>query len=135
MCCFSPVIPNISLLDYLNRLFEYSKCDESTIILTLIFIDRACSNGIFLSQYVIYRLISAGLLLSIKYNEDNYKDYCKIEKCIKGFNINGLDYDSFEDSIWNPINTFIQTYKNFEKVVNLSIILIKLEDVSFLNMH
>lgn len=59
------------------------------------------------------------LLICDLRDEDNYEDYHKIEKCIKGFNVNGLNYNSFEDSSWGSIHTFILTYKNFEKIVNL----------------
>lgn len=95
MACFSAIIPSISLLDYLIRLFEYSKCEESSIILTLIYIDRACSNGVFLTPFIIYRLLSAGLILSLKFNEDiivSNEYFSKIAGITKA-NLNRVEYE------------------------------------------
>ena len=36
-------IPQISIKDYLERLYKYSKINSSTIILILIYIDRICN--------------------------------------------------------------------------------------------
>lgn len=76
------IIPQISIEDYLDRIVFYTSCEESTLIISLIYIDRITSLGnIVLSQYNVHRLLFMSLLSSIKYNEDQiYKNnfYAKI---------------------------------------------------------
>ena len=48
---------------------------KSTLILSLIYIDRFCEIAdITLTYYNIHRILFAAVLMSIKYNEDNYYD-------------------------------------------------------------
>ena len=66
-------IPSISIKDYLIRLSNYSKVNESTITLILIYIDKICNmNHFFLTYYNIYKMILASFVLAIKYNEESY---------------------------------------------------------------
>ena len=68
-------IPKISLLDYLNRIQTYCNIEYSTLICSLIFVDRICEiAGITLTYYNIHRILFASVLTSIKYNEDIYYD-------------------------------------------------------------
>lgn len=68
---FFNVIPNISLEQYINRLILYTKMEISTLIISIIYIDRFCyKNNYDLSYYNIYRLLLTSCLLSIKFNED-----------------------------------------------------------------
>ena len=63
--------PKISLFDYLLRIQNYSKVEDSTLIIALIYIDRICKKkGIVLSKYNIHRLLSTSILIAMKYNED-----------------------------------------------------------------
>jgi hypothetical protein len=75
-------IPKISIFDYLLRIQRYSGIEESTMILSLIYIDRICKKkGIVLSKYNIHRLLFIAILIAIKYNEDIIYDnlyYSKI---------------------------------------------------------
>ena len=79
---FRQQIPKISIFDYLLRIQKYSGIEESTIIISLIYIDRICKKkGIVLSKYNIHRLIFTAILIAIKYNEDIIYDnlyYSKI---------------------------------------------------------
>ena len=66
-------IPSISIKDYLFRLIKHSQVNVSTIILILIYIDRICKiNHFFLTYYNIHKLLLAGFILAVKYNEDYY---------------------------------------------------------------
>ena len=68
-------IPNISIYDYLERIKTYSKAEKSTLIISLIYIDRICNKAkITLTYYNIHRILFSAVLLSIKYNEDCYYD-------------------------------------------------------------
>ena len=74
--------PSISIKDYLERLYKYTKMNSSTIILILIYIDRLCNiNKFKLTYYNIHKLILSSMVVAIKYNEDEYypmKIYAKL---------------------------------------------------------
>ena len=78
----SKTIPSISIIDYFWRLCKYSKINNSTKILILIYIDRLCNMYKFkLSFYNIHKLIFTSMLVAIKYNEDDFystKFYSKL---------------------------------------------------------
>jgi Fe-S cluster assembly ATPase SufC len=78
----SKKIPSISIQNFLERLTKYSKMENNTLILILIYIDRFCDiNKVRLNYFNIHKLIIASLIVSIKYNEDYYysnKIYAKI---------------------------------------------------------
>ena len=66
-------IPSMSIKDYLLRLSQYTKINESTIILILIYIDRICKiNNFHITFNNIYKLIICSMIIAIKYNEDNF---------------------------------------------------------------
>ena len=60
--------------------------------------------------------------LIIELDNDSDENYDKLEKIIKSFNIDGLDFKTFEDSIWSSLSTFIQTYNNFKKAEKESVL-------------
>ena len=65
--------PSISIKDYLERLYKYCHINTSTIILTLIYIDRLCNiNKFKMTYYNIHKLILSSMVVAIKYNEDSY---------------------------------------------------------------
>ena len=67
--------PKISLFDYLLRIQKYSGIENSTLILSLIYIDRICNKKeIILTKYNIHRLLFTAILISTKYNEDAIYD-------------------------------------------------------------
>ncbi len=69
------LVPSISIEDYLERIQTYSNVEKSTLILSLIYIDKLCHNcDITLTYYNIHRILFIAILLSIKYNEDSYYD-------------------------------------------------------------
>ncbi len=68
-------IPEIEIDDYLSRIAFYSKAEDSTFIIALIYIDRICSSGsIMITEYNVHRLLFSSILIGIKYNEDQYYD-------------------------------------------------------------
>ena len=62
--------PNISLLDYLRRIIKYTKIEFSTLILSMIYLDRICKDKIFLNEFNIHRIIFISILMAYYYNED-----------------------------------------------------------------
>ncbi len=69
----SKKVPSISIYKYLKRLSRYTKMNNSTLILTLIYIDKVCEKYQFkLNFLIIHKIILASLVSAIKYNEDEY---------------------------------------------------------------
>ena len=51
--------PVIQLKNYIERILKYTKCEESTLILSLIYIDKICqSNNLLLTNLNIHRYIN-----------------------------------------------------------------------------
>ena len=69
------LIPNISIEQYLIRIQTYGNMEKSTLIISLILIDRLCQRAnLTLTYYNIHRILFTAILISIKYNEDTYYD-------------------------------------------------------------
>jgi hypothetical protein len=69
------LIPNISIEDYLLRIQTYANIEKSTLIISLIFIDKLCHTAdVTLTHYNIHRILFTAVLISIKYNEDSFFD-------------------------------------------------------------
>ena len=118
MMCFSAhSIPNISIKDYLIRIQNYSQLEKSTLILSLILIDRMCKkSNIVLTIYNIHRILFSSVLISIKFNEDSYYDnpfYAQIAG-IKPEELKFLEYKFLE---LNDFNVFVKDieYEQYEK--------------------
>ena len=115
-------IPNITIKDYLMRIQNYSEVEKSTLILSLILIDRMCrKSGILLTHYNIHRILFSSLLVSIKYNEDSYFDnnfYSQIAG-VKPNELKLLEYTFLE---YNDFNIYVKDveYQQYEKYLNLS---------------
>jgi len=88
-------LPPISIEDYIKRIFNYTKMNLSSLILSIIYIDRFCeSNGYILSLNNIHRMLLAACLLSIKFNEDiniNTKYYANVAG-VSVTDLNNLEY-------------------------------------------
>lgn len=66
-------IPSISLYNYLYRIKKYTKIEDSTLIIALIYIDRICKmNDFMINHYNIHKLLFTAIILAIKNNEDIY---------------------------------------------------------------
>ena len=95
MAFSSSIIPNISIEEYLIRIQTYANIEKNTLILSLIYIDRLCKiASITLTYYNIHRILFISILISIKYNEDQYynnKYYAEIAG-VKLKELNTLEY-------------------------------------------
>ena len=110
-------IPPISIKDYLLRLSKHSKVNESTIIITLIYIDRICNlNHFILTYYNIHKMILAAFILAIKYNQDCYYSMIYYSK-IGGITLSELNNLESEFLILIGYNLFIQV-KLYDKYYN-----------------
>ena len=110
-------LPNISIKDYLIRIQNYSGIEKSTLILSLILIDRICKkSNIVLTIYNIHRVLFSSVIISIKYNEDSYYDntfYAQIAG-IKPNELKLLEYKFLE---LNDFNVYVKDidYEQYEK--------------------
>ena len=119
----SKTIPNISIYDYLIRIQTYSLIEKSTLILSLIYIDRLCQLcKLTLTFYNIHRIVFAAILIAIKYNEDNFYDnkyYAEIAgvklkelKLIEYQFVELIDFKMYvSDEIYNKYNTYLNSFQ------------------------
>ena len=119
ICFNSNSLPNITLYEYIIRIQKYSFIEKSTLVLSLIYIDRFCKLGkIMLTYYNIHRIIFASLLLAIKYNEDRFFEneyYSKIAG-IQNDELKNIEYNFFcicdfnmyvSDEIFDKYNKYL----------------------------
>lgn len=101
-------IPSMPIKNYLIRLCQFTKINESTIILILIYIDRICNiNKFTLTYRNIYKLILSSMVVAIKYNEDNFYS-SEIYAKIGGLSIKELNYLEFHFLILIKFSLFIE---------------------------
>ena len=65
----SSSIPKISILEYLNRIAKYTKIENSTLILSIIYLDSIAQN-IYITEYNIHTILLISIIIAIKMNED-----------------------------------------------------------------
>lgn len=118
---YLPKIPSISLNEYIHRLVDLTNMEISSLILSIIYIDKFCDNfNYILNMFNIYKIILVTCLISIKYNEDNYFDTKKYSE-IAGISVDELnkleermfvllDYNLYVES-----NFYQQYYDYFSK--------------------
>ena len=74
--------PSLSIKDYLFRIQNYTKAEDNTIIIALMYIDRLSDiSSVLLTPYNVHRILFVSILLAIKYNEDicfGFDFYAKI---------------------------------------------------------
>lgn len=101
-------IPSLSIKDYLTRLSQFTKMNESTIILILIYIDRIGKiNKVILTYRNIYKLILASMVIAIKYNEDNFYS-SEVYAKLGGLSVSELNYLEFQFLILIKFSLFIE---------------------------
>lgn len=65
--------PNISVLDYLERIHKYACCSNECFILSLIYIDRLIQmNNFALTGLNVHRVIITSIMLAAKFFDDQY---------------------------------------------------------------
>ena len=120
-------IPSVSIENYMMRLFQFTKINESTIILILIYIDRFCNlNNISLSYYNVHKLILAATVSAVKYNEDQFYSLNVYAK-LGGIPINELNLLEYkflsminfsvfvEEELFSKYNDFLLDFQDEEE--------------------
>jgi hypothetical protein len=121
----SYTMPSITIKEYLTRIQIYSGVEYSTLILSLILIDKMCKrSGILLTYFNIHRILFSSLLISIKYNEDSFFNntfYSQIAG-VKPEELQLLEYTFLE---YNDFNVFV---KDFEYIQYEKYLIPKISD-------
>ena len=101
-------IPKISIEDYIIRMQKYLNFDQSTLMLSLIYLDRFCEiNSFILKLNNFHRLFLISLIIAIKYNEDIHYENTFFAK------IGGIPLEEL-----NSIESMFLKYINFSLYVN-----------------
>lgn len=71
LCFYSSFPSIITIQSFIERLCKFTHCEECSLIISLIYIDRICEKvNLILTKKNIHRLFLICLISSIKYNED-----------------------------------------------------------------
>ncbi len=121
---FSRIPTSLSITKYIERIIKYTYIEESTFILSLIYIDRICEyNDIILTEENIHRILLSSVIMAIKINEDDYYSntyYSKVGGILVK-ELNTLEYDFIKlirynlfvsQDIYEKYKIFISCYKN-----------------------
>ena len=68
------LIPPISLLNYLRRIIKFLNLEFSTLIISMIYIDRICKEKVYLNEFNIHRIMIIAIYVAYIYNEDCIHD-------------------------------------------------------------
>ncbi len=117
-------LPSISVEDYIIRIVKSTKMNISTLIISIIYIDKFCEmNGYILSLKNIHRILLTACLLSIKFNEDgnvNTKYYANVAG-IAVQDLNNLEFYlivKLEFSLFVDYETYQKYFEYFCKFIN-----------------
>ncbi len=114
--------PSISLLDYLRRIIKYLRMELSTLIISMIYIDRICKEKIFLNEYNIHRVMLIAIYIAYKYNEDCIYDnkYLALVSGISNAEMILLEQD-FLELIDFKLYVNEETFKQYKNSLNKKI--------------
>ena len=104
--------PKITISDFLNRIILYSKIEISTLILSLIYLNKILEKGLLLTEYNVHKLLCISILIAIKYNEDkisNNNYYAQI------FGLSLKEMNNLENSYLNLIDYKLYIDQEFVK--------------------
>lgn len=96
-------IPKINPNDYLDRLITYTKPEKSTLVLTVVYLDKYCNaQKISITYRNFHRLILTALTLALKFCEDlifNNLFYGKIGG-VTTAQLNSMEMDFLKTMNW-----------------------------------
>lgn len=108
---------SISIEDFINLIYKSTKMSISTLIMSIIYIDKFCEiNKYILSLKNIHRILIASCLLSIKFNEDinvNTKYYANIAG-VSANDLNNLEFYLYIKLKFSLYVDYDLYYKYFE---------------------
>ena len=107
---------DIPIYEFLTRIIMYFNCQDSSLIISLIYLDKLIMKNINTNKYNIYQLLFTCLLISVKYNEDNiYKNNYYSE--IIGITLEELNLLEYNLYYLLDFNAYIknETYEYYKK--------------------
>ena len=107
---------DIPIYEFLTRIIMYFNCQDSSLIISLIYLDKLIMKNININKYNIYQLLFTCLLISVKYNEDNiYKNNYYSE--IIGITLEELNLLEYNLYYLLDFNAYIknETYEYYKK--------------------
>jgi hypothetical protein len=114
---YSAYIPSISIEDYLKRIIKWSCIELSTLICSIIYIDKICESKYYvLSMNNIHRMLIASIVNSTKYNEDKHLKNVEFAK-IGGVSVeemNRIEY-LFFTYLGCELYVSVEHYDRYEK--------------------
>ena len=114
--------PSISIHEYYERLIKYTKLENFTLIISLIYLDRIFEmDNVVIKIINAHRLILASVFLAIKFNEDDLYDNkfyarvgrVKLEELLKieETYLQKINYSLFvHESIFAKYESFLNEY-------------------------
>ena len=119
--------PPISIEDYINRIYKGTKMNISTLILSIIYIDRFCemNNGYVLCMNNIHKLLCTSCLVSVKFNEDiniNMKYFAEVAG-LPVYDLNNLEFYfclRLKFSFFVDYDIYQKYFEYFNKCVNMN---------------
>lgn len=107
---------DIPIYEFLTRIIMYFNCQDSSLIISLIYLDKLIMKNININKYNIYQILFTCLLISVKYNEDNiYKNNYYSE--IIGITLEQLNLLEYNLYYLLDFNAYIknETYEYYKK--------------------
>ena len=92
---FTSEPPNIQIIDYYNRIIDFTRLSNSTLIYSFVLLNRLLKGYIWITEYNSHNLIAISCLIALKCNEDLIFDnqfYAKIFG-IKLPELNNMEYE------------------------------------------
>lgn len=111
---------SISIEDFVNLIFKSTKMSISTLIISIMYIDKFCElNKYILSLKNVHRILIASCLLSIKFNEDSISTryYSKIVGTTD-YDLNNLElyfYIKLQFSLFESEDDYQKYFDYFSK--------------------
>ena len=111
-------IPEISILNYLLRIIEYSNIEENTLIISLIYIYKI-SKKKQITYFNIHKILFTSILISIKFNEDEIYPFYYYSQ-IAGISQEELMHLELNFYFLIDFNLFVnnETFEHFQKILN-----------------
>ena len=116
------IIPPISLLDYLKRIIKFLNIEFSTLIISMIYIDRICKEKVYLNEFNIHRIMLIAIYVAYIYNEDCIHDnnYLSLVSGLKKEEMVLLE-NEFLDLIEFKLFVSNETFDEYKKYFNRDI--------------
>lgn len=108
--------PSKPVNEYLQRIIKYTKPEPSSVIISLVYIDKLCEmTNVTLSSNNIHRLILTSFVIAVKFNEDDYYSNTYYAK-VGGIPLQELNKLEYEMLYALEFNTFVDemTYSKYE---------------------